>query len=116
MGRTAQTRQRQGWSGPGLLTFPRAGGWEGHFAVIPGRLAEPSPGISRFPDVRLHIPGSRFARPGTTLWLDRVRDLASRQFFSRYPVLKIHHTSAMQIARKPSVTAMLSVTLTSEIS
>ena len=38
----------------------------------------------------------------------------SRQFFSRYPVLKIHHTSPMQMARKASVMPRLKPTLTSE--
>jgi hypothetical protein len=35
------------------------------------------------------------------------------QFFSRYPVLKIHATIANEIARKPSVIARLRPTLTS---
>jgi len=38
------------------------------------------------------------------------------QFFSRYPVLKIHHTRTMQMARKPSVMPRLRATLTSAIS
>jgi hypothetical protein len=39
-----------------------------------------------------------------------------RQFFSRYPVLKIHHTVTMQRPRNASVMPRLKVTLTSEIS
>ena len=38
------------------------------------------------------------------------------QFFSRYPVLKIHHTTIMQAARNVSVMPKLSATLTSAIS
>jgi hypothetical protein len=38
------------------------------------------------------------------------------QFFSRYPVLKIHHTTIMQMTRNASVMPTLKVTLTSAIS
>ena len=38
------------------------------------------------------------------------------QFFSRYPVLKIHHTATMQMARNAKVMPTLKPTLTSEIS
>ena len=41
---------------------------------------------------------------------------AGRQFFSRYPVLKIHHTVIMQMARNISVMPTLTPTLTSAIS
>ena len=44
------------------------------------------------------------------------RWLMGRQFFSRYPVLKIHHTSTMQTTRKPTVMPRLRPTLTSAIS
>jgi hypothetical protein len=37
------------------------------------------------------------------------------QFFSRYPVLKIHATTPIESARKPSVIAMLVPTLTSPV-
>jgi hypothetical protein len=40
----------------------------------------------------------------------------ARQFFSRYPVLKIHHTTIMQPTRNVSVMPTLKATLTSEIS
>jgi hypothetical protein len=40
----------------------------------------------------------------------------ARQFFSRYPVLKIHHTVIMQIARNRNVMPTLKPTLTSAIS
>ena len=43
-------------------------------------------------------------------------NLQYRQFFSRYPVRKIHHTRAMQMARNPSVMPRLRATLTSAIS
>jgi hypothetical protein len=42
--------------------------------------------------------------------------ILSRQFFSRYPVLKIHHTRTMQMTRKPTVMPRLRPTLTSAIS
>jgi hypothetical protein len=38
-----------------------------------------------------------------------------RQLFSRYPVLKIHATTARQIAKNPKVIARLTLTLTSEV-
>src|ERR1700692_3240214 len=43
----------------------------------------------------------------TVLWV---------QLFSRYPVLNIHATTARQVAKKPSVIAKLTPTLTSEVS
>jgi hypothetical protein len=51
------------------------------------------------------IPGSCFARPGMTA-----------QFFSRYPVRKIHQITTRQITRNASVMPMLTATLTSAIS
>jgi hypothetical protein len=39
----------------------------------------------------------------------------ARQFFSRYPVLKIHHTAIMHSARNESVMPTLTPTLTSAI-
>jgi hypothetical protein len=38
-----------------------------------------------------------------------------RQLFSRYPVLKIHATTARQIAKNPKVIVRLTLTLTSEV-
>src|SRR6185312_17360250 len=41
---------------------------------------------------------------------------ARDQFFSRYPVLKIHHTAARQAPRKTAVAARLTPTFTSATS
>ena len=59
----------------------------------------------------------RWRRSSSRCW--RYRRLGSafaRQFFSRYPVLKIHHTATMQMAKKPSVMPTLRPMLTSAIS
>lgn len=52
--------------------------------------------------------------PGPQPW--RIRDVGADQFFSRYPVRKIHQIATMQITRNASVMPMLTNTLTSAIS
>lgn len=57
-----------------------------------------------------------FSRGGARLPREVIFGFAARQFFSRYPVLKIHHTATMQRPRNASVMPTLKATLTSEIS
>ena len=134
-----QSRQRQDGQGLGSMARPARRGRAGMYTKVPGaartrcadELLSSARGIpavqARDSDARRRrrakplpvLPHAR--RPNGTPGAQRPAtapqacSAAANQFFNRYPVLKIHATTPIESARKPSVIAMLTPTLTSPV-